>query len=138
MTKQAAVAVKLPGPGRPRSEEAERVILDTTMQLLVSEGYAGFTLDKVAAQAQVNKATIYRRWPSKQHLVIAAFDRTPPLTPADKGKLIEDLVNVVLEFINIVRTTALSAALPVLVGERARSRLGGRRSILGWSGAGWR
>jgi len=121
VTKQGAVPVRAAGPGRPRSEEAERVILDTTMQLLVSEGYAGFTLDKVAAQARVSKSTIYRRWPSKEHLVIAAFDRTPPLTPADKGSLIENLVNVVLEFINIVRTTALSAALPVLVGERAKN-----------------
>jgi AcrR family transcriptional regulator len=91
------------------------------MQLLVSEGYAGFTLDKVAAQARVSKSTIYRRWPSKEHLVIAAFDRTPPLTPADKGGIVEDLVSVVLEFINIVRTTALSAALPVLVGERSKN-----------------
>ena len=121
MTKQGAVPVKLAGPGRPRSEEAERVILDTTMQLLVSEGYAGFTLDKVAAQARVSKSTIYRRWPSKEHLVIAAFDRAPFLTPADKGSVVEDLVSVVLEFINIVRTTALAAALPVLVGERSKN-----------------
>jgi len=121
VTKQGAVPVKLAGPGRPRSEEAERVILDTTMQLLVSEGYAGFTLDKVAAQARVSKSTIYRRWPSKEHLVIAAFDRAPFLTPADKGSVVEDLVSVVLEFINIVRTTALAAALPVLVGERSKN-----------------
>lgn len=121
MTKQGAVPVKLAGPGRPRSEEAERVILDTTMHLLVSEGYAGFTLDKVAAQARVSKSTIYRRWPSKEHLVIAAFDRAPFLTPADKGSVVEDLVSVVLEFINIVRTTALAAALPVLVGERSKN-----------------
>jgi len=121
VTQQGAVPVKLAGPGRPRSEEAERVILDTTMQLLVSEGYAGFTLDKVAAQARVSKSTIYRRWPSKEHLVIAAFDRAPFLTPADKGSVVEDLVSVVLEFINIVRTTALAAALPVLVGERSKN-----------------
>jgi AcrR family transcriptional regulator len=121
VTKQGAVPVKLAGPGRPRSEEAERVILDTTMHLLVSEGYAGFTLDKVAAQARVSKSTIYRRWPSKEHLVIAAFDRAPFLTPADKGSVVEDLVSVVLEFINIVRTTALAAALPVLVGERSKN-----------------
>lgn len=120
-SKPATVAAKRVGPGRPRSEESERAILDTTMQLLASEGYGGFTLDKVAAHARVSKSTIYRRWPSKEHLVIAAFDRTPPLMPADRGDLVEDLVNVVLQFINIVRTTPLATALPVLIGERSQN-----------------
>ncbi|SNS15948.1 transcriptional regulator, TetR family [Sphingomonas laterariae] len=115
MTRQAGKV------GRPRSEGAERAILDATLQLLASEGYAGFTLDKVAALARVSKATIYRRWPSKEHLVIAAFDRSPPLTPDDKGGLVDDLIHVVLQFINVVKTTPLLTVLPVLVSARSQN-----------------
>jgi AcrR family transcriptional regulator len=119
--KGKTATVERAGPGRPRSEESESAILDTTMELLASEGYAGFTLDKLAAQARVSKSTVYRRWASKEHLLIAAFDRMPPLVPADKGNVVEDLVTVVLQFINIVRTTPLRTVLPILIGARSQN-----------------
>jgi AcrR family transcriptional regulator len=122
LTKSATVVpAKRAVRGRPRSEELEQAILDATMQLLASDGYSTFTLDKVAARARVSKATIYRRWPSKEHLIIAAFDRSPPLAPQDKADLVEELVELVLQFIDIVRSTPLATVLPVLVSARSQN-----------------
>ena len=44
-----------------------------TLQLLQEHGYDRLTVDAVAAAARASKATVYRRWPSKAELVLAAF-----------------------------------------------------------------
>ena len=104
--------------GRPRSERSEQAILDAAMDLLVERGYRGFTIDEVVARASVSKATIYRRWPSKELLAVAAVDRLPELTPVDKGAIEEEIASIVMEFAGLVRTTALGAVWPILIGER--------------------
>ncbi len=48
-------------------------MLDVTLHLLQEHGYDRLTLDAVAARARASKATVYRRWPSKAELVLAAF-----------------------------------------------------------------
>jgi AcrR family transcriptional regulator len=57
-------------PGRPRSALANRAILDAARDLLVEEGFTRLRLEHVAARAGVGKATIYRRWPSKEALTL--------------------------------------------------------------------
>jgi AcrR family transcriptional regulator len=59
--------------GRPRSSEADRAILATTVRHLVELGYDAMSIEGVAAAAGVGKATIYRRYPSKRDLVVAAL-----------------------------------------------------------------
>lgn len=108
------------GPGRPRSEAAERAILDATLRLLADLGYGGLTMDKVAAEARVSKATMYRRWPSKVHLVITAFSQLPQLPCPDTGNLKQDLVEVLGTFLLITENASLAGVLPTLAGERAR------------------
>jgi AcrR family transcriptional regulator len=56
-------------PWSPRETE----LLDVTLQLLQEHGYDRLTVDAVAAAAHASKATVYRRWPSKAELVLAAF-----------------------------------------------------------------
>lgn len=56
-------------PWSPRETE----LLEVTLQLLQEHGYDRLTLDAVAAHARASKATVYRRWPSKAELVLAAF-----------------------------------------------------------------
>ena len=68
MTRGAAHAVEA-SPWSPREAE----LLEVTLRLLQQEGYDGLTLDAVAATARASKATVYRRWPTKAELVLAAF-----------------------------------------------------------------
>lgn len=80
------------GPGRPRDRAAGDAILDATLKLLAEEGYEGLTTDRIAAVAGVGKATIYRRWSSKEEVVAAAAMRLSAEVPTpDTGDLEADL-----------------------------------------------
>ncbi|MGW4383772.1 TetR/AcrR family transcriptional regulator [Kitasatospora sp. NPDC004531] len=58
--------------GRPRDAARDRAILDATLAVLTESGYRALTTAAVAARAGVSTATLYRRWSSKDELVIAA------------------------------------------------------------------
>lgn len=107
--------------GRPRSEEAHRAILDATLELLAEVGFSALTVEGVASRARVGKATIYRRWASKLPLVVEAFGRLPGMEDFDTGDLGEDLKKMLRSYIQAFNTTALSAVLPSLAGERAHN-----------------
>ena len=80
-------------PGRPRDPGYDQAILDATLEILNIKGYAGLSIDGVAAKTGVGRPTIYRRWPSKAALVIAALKQSSLLTPAhDTGALRDDLL----------------------------------------------
>lgn len=90
-------ASQVPGArprGRPRSAVAERAILDATMRLVAEQGsLAGLSIEAVAQEAGVGKATIYRRWPNKEALVIAALEAAEqPLPELPGGNVRDDLV----------------------------------------------
>lgn len=61
-----------PRAGRPRDGRLDRAILEVTERLLMTEGYDDLTIEAVAEQAGVSRPTVYRRWPDKAHLVLAA------------------------------------------------------------------
>jgi AcrR family transcriptional regulator len=69
-------------------------ICDATLALLVEVGYDRMSMDAVAAKAHASKATIYRRWPGKQELVLEAVRSRGPglVVPEDTGSLRGDLV----------------------------------------------
>jgi AcrR family transcriptional regulator len=68
---EALVPVDVLAPhGRPRSEGAHRAIRDAFLELLIDVGFARLRLEHVAARAGASKATIYRRWRSKDELAI--------------------------------------------------------------------
>jgi AcrR family transcriptional regulator len=79
--------------GRPRDSDADRRILQAARQALLTAGYAGLAIDEVAQHAGVAKTTLYRRWPTKDHLAIAVYadmlDRDVPVT--DTGDVRADL-----------------------------------------------
>ena len=60
-------------PGRPRSEEADRAIIDAALDLFAESGAGGLCIEAVAARAGVGKSTIYRRWPGKEDLLVDAL-----------------------------------------------------------------
>jgi len=59
-------------PGRPRNEIADRRIIEATLRLLSTEGYDRTSIESVAAEAHVTRATVYRRYPTKADMVTAA------------------------------------------------------------------
>src|ERR1700739_2554030 len=79
-------------PWSPRETE----FLEVTLRLLQQHGYDGLTVDAVATTARASKATVYRRWPSKAELVLAAFIEgiRQVAVPPDTGTLRGDLLRV--------------------------------------------
>jgi AcrR family transcriptional regulator len=65
--------------GRPRHPDTDRAILAATFRQLVEVGYGGLSVEAVAAAAGVAKTTIYRRYPTKRDLVIAALQVEVPM-----------------------------------------------------------
>ena len=86
-----------PGPavgrGRPRDRTLDARILEQVLALLGSHGYAGLTLDELAARSGVAKTTILRRWPSKAAVAAAGVERLAlqSVDVPDSGALRSDL-----------------------------------------------
>ena len=81
-----------PRRGRPRSKKFDESILAATLELAGEVGIKGMSMDELAQRAGVSKATIYRRWPSKEILVLQALQSAmQPLDDVDTGELVEDL-----------------------------------------------
>jgi len=80
-------------PGRPLNTAIDDQLLHATQDLLIEEGFERLTMDAVAKRCGASKATIYRRWPGKTALVVAAavaLFQAPELP--DTGDLREDLL----------------------------------------------
>jgi len=80
-------------PGRPANPTIDEGLLQATQELLIEEGFERLTMDAVAKRCGASKATIYRRWPSKTAMVVAATAAllSAPELP-DTGDLREDLL----------------------------------------------
>ncbi|MEU4119610.1 TetR/AcrR family transcriptional regulator [Kitasatospora sp. NPDC028055] len=81
------------GAPRRRGDELERAILDAVWAELAEHGYDRLTMDGVAARARTSKPVLYRRWPNRVELVVAALGRNAPdfREPPDTGDLRTDL-----------------------------------------------
>jgi AcrR family transcriptional regulator len=77
-------------PGRPRSEQAEQAIIEATLDLFAEQGLEGVCVEAVAARAGVGKATIYRRWPNKEELLLAALGSMKSPFPEPGGISVRD------------------------------------------------
>ena len=87
-----AGADEAPRRGRPRSKGVDESILVATLELAGEVGIKGMSMDELAQRAGVSKATIYRRWPSKEILVLQALQTAMrPLDDVDTGAIVEDL-----------------------------------------------
>jgi len=83
-------------PGRPRDDAREGEILSIVLELLRESGIDGVTFEEVARRAQASKRTLYRRWASKQEMLVAAIKAGPAAgnrpDPIDTGSLRGDLL----------------------------------------------
>lgn len=94
-------------PGRPRSEAAERAILEAVLGLL-SEGvpYGSLSMEQVATRAGVGKATVYRRWPNKESLVVDSmatlWQECPPPDLSDERSTRDRIVEYLDTMVEIM------------------------------------
>lgn len=92
--------------GRPRDPGAAGRIKAAAADLLLERGYERMTVDDVAERAGVGKATVYRRWPSKDELAydaLAALLDVEVPTP-DTGTIVGDLTQVYADLIGFLGT----------------------------------
>ncbi len=103
--------------GRPRDPSRDAVIKDGALRVLADVGFHRLTMDAVASAARVGKATIYRRWTSKEELLVSLIDEASDefLTVPDTGSLREDLR---------ILLTALAEVLAGPGGRVSRALLG--------------
>ncbi len=93
-------------PGRPRSEQARQAILRSTLKLLQHTGFPDLTIEAIAADAGVGKATVYRWWPNKGALVVDAFasNTEDKLHFPDTGSVYQDVSLQMNQFLGILHT----------------------------------
>ena len=124
MSAGSAAAVVARRPGRPRSEQADRAIIDAALSLFAESGPEGLCIERVAARAGVGKATIYRRWPGKEDLLLDAIAalKTPLPEPAGRSAR-EDLVALLGAMCEETADPRRARQFALLLG-RARSTRG--------------
>lgn len=131
-----------PRRGRPRDPDADVRIREAAASLLLERGVDGMTVDAVAERAGVGKATVYRRWSSKDSLALAAVEALLGLEVRvpDTGSLLGDLTEVYEDLLRLAgddegraffRLAAAEAGRDPRVGELYRISLANRLEVSG-------
>ncbi|HTR71520.1 MAG TPA: TetR/AcrR family transcriptional regulator [Mycobacteriales bacterium] len=106
-------------PGRPRSETSRQAILAAALALVAETGYAGLTIEGIAARAGVGKKTIYRWWPTKGDVLLEAgalkAEIHVPVT--DHGSYRADLRTFLQASYRLVNQPQLADLLRGLIAE---------------------
>ncbi|MFG1925950.1 TetR/AcrR family transcriptional regulator [Cryptosporangium sp. NPDC048952] len=102
-----------------RSEAARAAVLEAADDLLAEKGFAGVTIEGIAARAGVAKQTIYRWWPSKVEILLDALgsDMVTALEPVDSGDLSGDLRRYLRRLARFLTGSDPGAVLRALVGQ---------------------
>jgi len=102
--------------GRPRDPSRDSVIRAAILRLLADVGYGALTMDAVASEAGVGKATIYRRWRTKQDLVVDTISdlNRAEATPPDTGSLEGDLRLMLRSLVSVITGPTGAATLSLL------------------------
>ncbi len=110
------------GRGRPRDPETDAKITRAASELLLLRGFDKTTVDEVAARAGVGKATVYRRWPSKEDLAFAAMQSlySDEFPEADTGSIEGDLTATYGSIIAFVNTDTGASFLRMSIMESIR------------------
>jgi AcrR family transcriptional regulator len=89
---------------RPRDRQIDAALLEATLGVLKRSGYGGLTLEEVARSAGTTKPAIYRRWPNRPRLVLAALgERIGKVRPPDTGCTLCDLDECLKVFVAAFR-----------------------------------
>ncbi|MCE0767454.1 TetR/AcrR family transcriptional regulator [Pseudonocardia kujensis] len=94
-------------PTRRRGAALENAITDAAWEVLVEQGYNGFTFETIAARAGTSKPVLYRRWPQREDLLLATLARNwRPLNIPNTGGLRQDALTL-LRTVNAERARTL-------------------------------
>jgi len=109
--------------GRPRSEDAHRRIREAAIETLSISGYADMRLEHVAASAGVAKATLYRRWNSKEALAVELLEElaSPHIAVAPTGDTRDELLAAVLNPMRALTETRFGPVIRALLSQIARN-----------------
>lgn len=113
-------------PGRPRSEHSRRAILRSTLKLLRKEGgFPDLSIEAIASDANVSKATVYRWWPSKAALVADAFAESSvdELQFPDTGSVHTDMNLQMRKLIRVFRSERGKVVAALLAGGQSDPEL---------------
>ena len=121
---------------RRRGEELEAALLEAAWAELVEVGFARLTMESVAARAKTGVAVLYRRWPRKDDLVLAAIQHygvTHPVDLPDTGSLRGDMIAMLSGFSNVRVSFAavVSAAFSGLLASTGLTPAEVREKIMG-------
>jgi AcrR family transcriptional regulator len=107
--------------GRPRSDRVHRAILDSARELLIRDGYTRLRLEHVAAAAGVGKATIYRRWPTKEDLAQALVQdlAAPHIGIEDVGDTRAEMLAAVMNPLRAITETNFGPVIRALLSQIA-------------------
>jgi AcrR family transcriptional regulator len=102
-----------------RSARVRAAVIAATHAELVDRGYSGVSLDGVAARAAVHKTTVYRRWRTKEALILDAMLEQASQTVAvpDTGSLRGDLLELARRSVAIQTSPAGEAVVRAVAGE---------------------
>jgi AcrR family transcriptional regulator len=107
-------------PGRPRSTAADEAIVGATLGLLLEHGYRGLTMEQVRARAGVGKATLYRRYGSKEELVADAVRHLNQEIPVpDTGSVRGDLLAVASAVLAAADRVGVATFVPRMLADVA-------------------
>jgi len=107
--------------GRPRDERADRSILRATLELMAENSAHDLRVDDVATRARVGKATIYRRYSSKDELITAAIaGLVSEISVPDTGRTRADLLALMRGAVEVYRGSLEAAVMPSLVEAMSR------------------
>ncbi len=112
--------------GRPRGAPIVDAVIKATIEDLVKHGVHGISINRIAAAAEVNKTTIYRKWPTREDLIDAALVSALEETTSeleDRGSLKADLTFIVEQLVEKLATPSgqalIAASLSRGVADRA-------------------
>jgi AcrR family transcriptional regulator len=104
--------------GRPRDPARDARILEATRDILLRDGYRDLTVDAVASTAGVTRGTVYRRYPTKVALVLAAvFPPVEETVLTVTGDLAADLTAHAIRVIGAYSDPVVAAAIPGLIAD---------------------
>ncbi|MEV0587892.1 TetR/AcrR family transcriptional regulator [Nonomuraea sp. NPDC050310] len=108
--------------GRPRSEKAEKAIIEATLDLIgEGVGVSELSIEAIAARAGVGKTTIYRRWSNKEDLVVDALAALKAPVPELAGVSVrEDLVTMLETMRSEAGSTRTRCVMNIAMGESDR------------------